>query len=334
VNNIVSIIIPAYNEEGFIARCLDSLLANDYPLEQLEILVLDGMSQDSTPVIVEEYSRKYNQVKLIENEYRVQVKGLNKGLRLVQGKYILRCDAHCEYPKNYILELVGFLERNEADNVGGAIETLPSDNSISARAIACAMNHPFGVGLSFRTRKASDKPVVVDTIPFGAWRKETLDKLGAFDEDFVRAQDLELNIRLKKSGGRIVLLPWLITKYYARNTLRKLTRLSYQMGYAKSQIAKKHRCIGSYRQLFPPTLVLGLPVTFFSGLVAFLYGLYLLMAVVFAGIVSVRSNNILGFPVIVLSFLIMHFSYGVGYLKGFFDNFVIGRGHTDWTVTR
>lgn len=334
MGQLVSIIIPTYNEQGFIGRCLDSLLANDYPAEDVEILVLDGRSEDSTPQIIAEYTQRHPRIKAIENEHRVQVKGLNKGLQMAQGRYILRCDAHCEYPVNYIAELVGFLERGEAENVGGAIETLPSGDSTSARAIASAMNHPFGVGLSFRTRKTSDMPISVDTVPFGAWRRETLQMLGTFDEEFVRAQDLELNLRLKKAGGRIILLPYLVTKYYARNTLTRLRNLAYQMGYAKSQIAKKHQCIGSYRQLFPPTLILGLPVAVFVKPVAVLYGIYLLLAVLFGLLVALRDRNPLGFPVIVLAFLTMHFFYGVGYIKGFIDNFLLGRGRTEWDATR
>lgn len=211
---------------------------------------------------------------------------------------------------------------------------MPSDGSISARAIARAMNHPFGVGLSFRTRKKTLEPIEADTVPFGAWKRDTFDKLGYFDENFVRAQDLEFNIRLRKTGGRIVLLPYLITKYFARNTLKKLMKLSYQMGYAKTQILRKYWSIGSYRQLFPPTFVLGMPLALLLKPIAFFYCVYLVLAILFGLVGAVHVRSPLALPIMVMSFLTMHVSYGIGFIKGFFDNFIIGEGHTNWEATR
>jgi hypothetical protein len=230
--------------------------------------------------------------------------------------------------------LVSFLKKGKADNVGGSIETLPSDGSISARAIARAMNHPFGVGLSFRTRKKTLEPIEADTVPFGAWIRNIFDKLGYFDENFVRAQDLEFNIRLRKSGGKIVLLPYLVTKYFTRNTLKKLMKLSYQMGYAKTQIARKYQTISSCRQLFPPIFVLGIPLAVVLKPIAFFYCLYLVLAILFGLVGAIHERNPLGLPIIVMSFLIMHVSYGIGFIKGFFDNFIIDGGRTNWDVTR
>lgn len=330
----VSVIIPTYNEQPFIAKCLDSLLANDYPKDQLEILLLDGRSEDGTFEIIQRYERDHECVRALVNPDRIQVKALNMGLQQARGEFILRCDAHCQYPLNYISALVRYLEEGKADNVGGAIETLPSGDSPSAKAVALALNHPFGVGLSFRTRKMGTNPVVVDTVPFGAWKRETFDRIGFFDENFVRAQDLELNMRLKKAGGKIVLLPALVTKYFARSTLRKLSRLAFQMGYAKAQILKKHRILGSYRQLFPVAFVLGIPLMIVIRPLALLYVLYIVAAACIAGAAAIKHRSPVVGQVMFAAFITMHTLYGVGYIKGLFDNFFLKRGRTEWEATR
>ncbi len=330
---VISLIIPTYNEEAFIGPCLDSLLRCDTPYP-LEILVLDGRSNDRTPAVLAEYQARYPQLRVLENEDRVQVKGLNQGIRESRGRIVLRCDAHCEYPRDYIRRLVEVLERGEADNVGGTIETLPSGDSLQARAIAWAMNHPFGVGLSFRTRKLGSDSVEVDTVPFGAWYRTTLQKLEGFDESFVRAQDLELNLRIRQSGGRVLLLPTLVTRYFARSSLQKLLRLAWQMGYAKMQVAYKHGRVGSLRQLFPPLLALGLLPALFWWPLASAYQLYLAMAMLIALWGGIRLHSLLAVPIVFAAFLSMHFSYGAGYLLGFVEYFLLRKGRSQWQATR
>ena len=329
----LSIIIPTYNEEAFIGPCLDSLIAGDSPYSY-EILVLDGRSEDRTPEILAEYQSRFPQLRVLQNEDRVQVKGLNLGIRESQGRIILRCDAHCRYPQNYISTLVRELERGVAANVGGTIETLPSDDSLQATAIAWAMNHPFGVGLSFRTRKLGEAPIEVDTVPFGAWFRDTLEDCGCFDEHFVRAQDLELNLRIQKAGGRILLLPALVTTYFARSNLKKLLRLAWQMGYAKMQVAHKHGKVGSVRQLFPPLLVLGVIPALFWWPLSLCYAVYLLLALLFAIVGGFSLGRVSALPVTFAAFVGMHFSYGAGYLLGFVEYFLLGKGRREWQATR
>ncbi|MBI4559880.1 MAG: glycosyltransferase family 2 protein [Candidatus Hydrogenedentes bacterium] len=330
----VSIIIPAYNEQAFIRRCLDSLIGNDFRKDALEILVFDGKSTDGTFGIVEEYTQKYPFIKLFTNPDRVSVKALNQGIRQAQGEILMRCDTHCEYPPIYVRELVGPLERGEADNVGGTIETLPSNDTPSGVAIAAALNHPFGVGLSFRTRKFGRTPVEVDTVPFGSWKKTTFEKVGLYDEQFVRAQDFDHNIRLRKAGGKILLLPHVVTKYFARNTLKKLARMAYQYGYAKTQIIKKHRLLGNKRQIFPALFVLGLPLTLLVPGLAWGYALYLCVALLVGLWIGVKNRSIPVAVIVPAAFFVMHTWYGVGYLKGLVDNFLLGRATVTWEATR
>ena len=218
---LVSIIIPCYNEEKYISQCLNSLLSNNYPKESLEILVIDGISNDDTREIVKSYLKKYLFIKMIDNPYTVQVKGLNLGLKLAKGKIIIRCDSHAVYPNNYISEIVKWHNKNIADNIGGIWDTVPGGNTIIAKAIAFAMSHPIGVGFSYRTSR-NEKERYVDTVPFGSWKKDIFNEVGFFDDNFIRAQDLEHNIRMKKMGKKILMLPWLKIKYFARDNYKIL----------------------------------------------------------------------------------------------------------------
>ncbi len=182
------------------------------------------------------------------------------GIAAARGTVIVRMDAHVEYPRNYLSSLVGLLEQSGADNVGGVVQTLPANDSPIARAIACGMSHPLGVGNShFRIGAAEDR--WVDTVPFGCYRREVFDRIGLFDEELVRNQDDELNLRLIKHGGRILLSPRIVSKYFARDSLPKLWRMYYQYGYFKPLVVRKLGGVMTARQLLPPLFVLCLFAT-------------------------------------------------------------------------
>ena len=214
---------------------------------------------------------------------------------------------------------------NLADNIGGVWEVLPGNNTLEAKAISIAMNSKFGVGISYRTLKNLDKPIYVDTVPFGSWKKEAFEKYGLFDENFIRAQDFEHNIRIKLKGGKILLIPWLKIKYFARENLKKLSKMSYQYGYAKILILKKFKFFGNKRQLIPPLFVLTLPISL---------PLYLFLYSFISVWLSCKNKNFKLFPYILLAFFSMHFFYGVGYLKGIWDVFIKKKVKKDFGITR
>jgi len=321
----VSVIIPVYNERKFIKNCLNSIINNDYPKENLEILIFDGRSTDGTLEILKEYEMKYKFIKIFNNPKKFQVFALNEGIRKAKGEIIIRCDAHSEYPKDYIKTLVEYHSKNLADNIGGVWEVVPGGNSIIAKAIAIALNSKFGVGLSYRTLKNLKKPVYVDTVPFGSWKKQAFEKYGLFDERFIRAQDFEHNIRIRKMGGKVLLIPWLQIKYYARDSLYKLAKMSFQYGYAKILVLKKHKILGNKRQLIPLLFVLSLPISIF---------MYLPLYTFISFILSVLNRDVRLTPFIFASFFVMHLFYGAGYLKGIYDVFIKKRIVEEWEITR
>lgn len=239
-NNLkVSIIIPCRNEEKFIGKCLDSIIAQDYPIDNLEVLVVDGMSEDNTRKIVKNYIQKYSFVKLLENPQKIVPTALNIGIKNAKGDIFIIMGAHSIYEKDYIFKCVKYLHAYDVDNVGGIGITLPGDNTIIAKSIALALSHPFGVGNAY-FRIGSKEPRYVDTVPFGCYKREVFDRIGLFDEDLVRNQDDEFNLRLIKNGGKILLGPDIISYYYARDSIHKLWKMYFQYGYFKPSVAKKN----------------------------------------------------------------------------------------------
>lgn len=346
----VSVLIPTYQEAKYIGRCLESLIANDFDFATSgsEILVIDGYSTDGTREIIAQYVAKYSFIRLLDNPKTVQVVALNIGLAAATGDIIIRCDAHSEYPSNYISELVKWHKKGIAANIGGCWLTLPGDDSIRAHAIASVMRHPLGVGFTYRTAPRG-RERFVDTVPFGSWRRETIEALGPFDEEFIRAQDLEYNMRLRAWGLRILMLPWLRIRYYARETFEKAAQMFYQYGYWKNKVNKKYGMLSSTRQLLPPLFLFGLVallivVPFKWPTALYALGTYLLMYLIPIFIASFfitkhqpPERRIFSFFLLVIvAFMMAHFSYGGGYLKGFFDIFIFRKnnlpGHLNSTT--
>lgn len=331
-SNLISIIIPCRNEEGFIGKCLDSIIANDYPEDILEVLVVDGISEDGTRDFVERYAHQHHFIRLLDNPKKITPVALNIGIKHAKGNVIIRMDAHNIYPSDYISKCIDHLDKLDADNVGGVWITLPGSNTFIANSIAFVMSHPFGVGgAKFRT--GIEKPTLVDTVPFGCYRREVFDNIGLFDEIFLRNQDDELNYRLTKSGGKIYLVPEIISYYHARPTLSKLWGQYFQYGYWKVRVIQKHKLPASWRHLVPIALVLSLitGTTFALFSIVGLYflilvaGSYLLLTAFFSAQISTKKGWKYLF-VLPLAFGAIHFSYGLGFLKGIFD-FILLKKH-------
>jgi glycosyltransferase involved in cell wall biosynthesis len=325
---LVSIIVPCRNEERYIARCLDSILATDYPHTRMEVLVVDGRSEDGTRDILTRYAALHETIRVLDNPRRITPTAMNIGIRAAQGELILRMDAHALYPPAYIAQVVAELLTTGADVVGGAIVTLPANATPTARAIALALSHPLGVGNSY-FRIGAAAPRWVDHVPFGCYRREVFERIGLFDEELVRSQDGEFSFRLRKHGGRILLLPSARALYYARDSLPQLKRMFYQYGYFKALTAKKLGRIMTGRQLAPALFILSLATAglvsplvpagrvFFAGMA----GIY--AAIVLAGATwAARKEGMRCAAVLAAAFPIMHFSYGVGYLRGVFAHWL------------
>lgn len=329
---LVSIIIPCRNERNYIAKLLDSILANDYPRDQLEIFVVDGMSDDGTQDIVRSYAALYPFISLLENPGKTAPAALNVGIARAAGDIVMRMDAHAEYPVNYISGLASALMESGADNVGGVCRTRPGDNTAIAKAISLALAHPFGVGDSYFRIDMLSKPRWVDTVPFGCFRRTIFERVGVFDEELVRNQDDEFNLRIIKNGGKILLLPQIHSIYYARSSLEKLWLMYYQYGYFKPLVIKKIGGLFTLRQLVPATFVMSL-VGFSILSFWFEWARYALAAVAvaylglnlaFSAVAAWRTEPVLVFP-LSLAFMLIHIGYGIGFLKGVWDFLLTGQ---------
>lgn len=318
----VSVILPCRNEEQFIGPCLDSFLATEYPQEQLEMLVVDGCSNDRTRDIVTRYASRHPGIRLLDNEKRIVPTALNIGIRAATGDVIVRMDAHVVYPPDYISKCVRALQASGADNVGGTVVTLPANATPMARAIAIALAHPFGVGNSY-FRIGTREPRFVDTVPFGCFRRELFGRIGMFDEELVRNQDEELNYRLIREGGRILLHPDVVSYYYARESPRLAARMLYQYGYFKPLVARKIGRVVTVRQLVPPAFVAALAITgglslvwaparVAFGAIALVYA----AAAIASAVGAARERGARTATRLAAVFPLLHIAYGAGFLRG------------------
>lgn len=319
----VSVICPVLNEEKFIEACIVSMTVQDYPHEQLEVLMIDGGSTDHTRDIIKRYTEQHPFIQLLDNPERIVPHALNKGLAVAKGEVIMRIDGHCTYPDNYISELVRQLYALNADNVGGVWRTLPAKNTPVCQAIALASSHPFGVGGS-RHKIGAARIMETDTVPFGCYRREVFEKTGTFDTDLVRNQDDEFNGRLRNMGGRIYLIPQVIINYTARDTLCKMRRMYYQYGFYKPLVNRKLGAPATIRQFFPLLffmgLILGGIASLFSPLVLKPYIavllLYLLIGTTVGSVHAIRMHQPALLLLMPYVFLNIHLNYGCGYLAG------------------
>lgn len=320
-NNLpfVSIIIPCRNEEKFIAKCIESIISQDFPKDHLEVLVLNGMSEDKTEEIAKGYSKKYSFVKVLPNPKKITPVAMNIGIRESKGDVIMKMDAHAVYENNYISDCVKYLEEYEADNVGGVLKTAPSKNTLLARAVALSISSLFGAGNSY-FRIGHREPREVDTVAFGCYKKEVFDKIGLYDENLARSQDIELNLRLKKAGGKIVLLPKVVAYYYPQSTLSGFLKHNFVDGIWITYPLKFGVKVFVLRHLIPLTFVLGLigifPLSLFLKpfffLLSFLVILYLVLLFSFSWQIAIKEKEAKLFLLLPLIFFLRHLSYGLG----------------------
>ena len=320
----VSVIIPCRNEERFILKCLDSIISNDYPKERLEVLVIDGMSEDKTREILKEYIKKYPPIKLLDNPEKYTPFALNIGIKKARGEVIVRMDAHATYERNYISKSIEYLEKYKADNVGGVIRTLSAKNTITAKAITVSLSHPFGAGDAYYRRGYSNGPKWVDTVFGGCYRREIFGKIGLFNEKLLRSQDMEFNLRLKRAGGKILLVPDIVAYYYPKSNLKEFFIHNFKDGFWQTYEFKFTKKAYRLRHYLPLLFVLiligsGILTIFFSLFTLFflsVIGLYLFFAFYFSLKIVVRKREWKYLFLVPLAFICRHFGHGLGSLIG------------------
>lgn len=333
----VAIVIPCRNEERYIARCLDSILRQDYDPSLVSVYVCDGKSTDGTIAIIHEYTSVYPGIFLLSNEKQSTPFALNLGIRQSLADIVIILGAHSELYPDYVSKCVAAFGNGENIGCTGGIIENVYENAV-AEAIGKAMSSGFGVGNAHFRTGARDG--FVDTVAFGAYRREVFERAGYFDEELIRNQDDEFNFRVLKSGFRIWLARSIRSKYYVRGSFGKLFRQYYQYGYWKVYVNKKHRTVTTLRQLVPLFFVLYL---FAGPAAALIYPLllwpYLAGIVAYVALSAYSAARLAaGFRQalqIMRAFFILHFSYGWGYLKGIADFFIFQKQiRTEETLTR
>ncbi|CAN5806242.1 hypothetical protein BH20ACI3_BH20ACI3_27110 [soil metagenome] len=320
----VSVVIPCYNEERFIGKVLSNL-STQYEHERYEIVVVDGMSSDKTRELVAEFAASGSgvRVRLVDNPARNIPVALNTGIREARGDIIVRMDAHSIPSNNYVRRCVELLNNLNIAVVGMPWIIKPGDDTSTARAIALAVSHPFGIG-DAKYRLTGQSSQYVDTVPFGAFKKSLWQELDGFNEDLLANEDYDFYYRVRRRDGRIMLDTAEYCTYFARATLRELAIQYFRYGSWKAQMVKLHPRSIRWRQLVAPAFVSSLVLLPMLGLwwtpallaLLVLVGLYIALALYFAFKLSQRGRMLGLILPISLVFLIIHAAWGSSFLLG------------------
>ena len=320
----VSAVIPCRDEEFFLPQCLESLLLQDFPKENLEILFVDGMSKDRTKELIKEYSQKYPFVRLLENPNKTTPFGMNMGIKNSRGDIIIIMGAHSVYAPDYISKCVRYLLESRADNVGGQNIIVSKNGDIFNKAVAKALASPFGAGDAHYII-GSKKSREVDTVFGGCYRKEVFTKLGLFNERLTRSEDMELNLRLKRAGGKIMFFPDIKSYYYPRKShLKGFFWHNFQNGIWVVYPLKIVKTPLRLRHYIPFIFVFSLIVSGFLGIFSkfslsifwLLIVFYLLANLYFSFKISFKEKSPQFLFLLPLIFGIRHIGYGLGSLWG------------------
>lgn len=324
---LISIIVPCYNEEATIGLLLEAIRKQTFPVQEMELIISDGLSTDNTRQVIANYKHAHPELSIlvVDNTKREIPSGLNKALKSAQGIYIIRLDAHSIPEIDYIQRCVQALEAGKGDNVGGRWMIKPGSVGWISRSIARAASHPLGVGdARYRLGGVAQ---AVDTVPFGAFSRDLIEKIGPYDESLLTNEDYEFNVRVRNSGGTVWFDPQIQSTYIARPTLSALAKQYWRYGYWKAQMLRKYPGSIRWRQAIPPIFIISL-ITF--GLLSLItpYARWLMvilitvyfLVLVGAGIalaIKYRDPGLtLGTP---LAFAIMHFCWGSAFLLGALD---------------
>jgi succinoglycan biosynthesis protein ExoA len=321
MNYEVAIIIPTLNEERFISRCLNSIIKQTYEFEKMDVMIIDGGSNDKTKDIVAEYQKSHQNIRFIENKKKIQSVAFNIGFKKSTAPYIIRLDAHAEYDSKYISLCIENLKQDEKrGNVGGRCNILPFNQSLWAQTNAILNHSRFGIGgAAFRV---SNEAHDTDSVPFGAFPRKIIEKIGGMREDLPRGEDNEYNSRIRKAGYKIFFDPNIISSYFARPTLGASCKQMYANGNSIGYLYYIDREAIGIRHLVPLLFVVsGLFCIIISVLwspfcYVFCGGLALyLIADAMASIMGAKENVKCTLPLFILFFCV-HVSYGIGTIAG------------------
>lgn len=331
---LVSVIVPCYNEEHTVGLLLDALRKQSFPLTQLEVILADGLSTDGTRTVIHTFLQDHPElmIQIVDNPKRIIPAAINVALEHAKGDVIIRLDAHSVPHENYIERCIQVLEQTDSANVGGLWQIRPGDPNWIGRGIARAASHPLGAGDA--RYRFGGKSGEVDTVPFGAFRRAWMERVGKFDETLLSNEDYEYNHRIRLMGGKIWYDPTIRSIYFARGDLISLARQYLRYGYWKAMMLRRYPGSLRWRQALPVLFVMGIIllglISMWSSLGRLLLTLYLgsyLTITMLIGLIqSILFKDpglMLGFP---LALWVMHLSWGGAFLWAFITRGIWRKG--------
>ena len=320
-NSKVSVIIPCRNEEKYIVSCLDSLLAFEFPKQSMEVVIVDGMSTDSTREIVRVYCEKYPYINLLDNPGQIVPSAMNIGIKAAVGEFIVRLDAHAEYPRTYIKDCLQLLLKTGAENAGGRFVTVPNGSGPWAVPVSVVTAHRFGVGTGmFRVGRKAD---FVQTVPYGTFHKEIFSKVGLFDERLTRNQDNEFNDRLCGAGYKIAFDPTIEIYYKNQATLKGLIRQGFYTSMWNVYTLILCPYTFKWRRFVPAAfaiyILLAPLILFFTSFDRAYFSVFLIYLVLNLAVSLTRGYAFSVRVRIAVTFISYHLAYGFGAILGVFN---------------
>lgn len=313
--------MPCFNEQRTIRSLLDSIYHQTYPRQNIEVIIADGLSTDQTrqEIIGFKLANEDLVVEVVDNPKRSIPSGLNQAIDTARGDYIVRLDAHSIPAEDYVARSISALESELGDNVGGLWEIQPGSDTWQARSIARAAAHPLGVGDA--RYRVGGRAQEVDTVPFGAFQRSLIERIGNFDETLLTNEDYEFNTRIRMAGGKIWFDPGIKSRYIARRSFGDLARQYWRYGFWKVKMLRRFPESFRWRQLaglfvlsFPVLAVLGLWFIWAGWLLLFEAVIYLLALVLVGTQLAIKHRDpalLWGVP---LAIATMHFSWGTAFI--------------------
>ncbi len=321
---IVSVIVPCRNEVDHIECFVQSLMTQCLPSRMaLEVLIADGRSDDGTREELDRLSRQNPSIQIVDNPKRTAAAGLNAAIRRARGEIFIRMDVHTTYAADYIFQCLHALQTSAADNVGGP--WVARGSGYVSKAIALAFSSLLVSGGGKAHCPAYEGPV--DTVYLGCWPRKAFETFGLFDEEFIRTQDSELNLRINRAGGTVWQTPAIRSWYIPRSSLRQLAGQYTQYGYWKAKVLQKHKRLASSRQWAPGgILAVLLLLILLSPFLAWARFAAAALVTIYTAALAVGSVPMCGahgrwrlLPIMPVVIGVYHFSFGYGFLRGFFD---------------
>jgi len=313
--------VPCYNEQRTIRSLLVSIDRQTHPRQNIEVIIADGLSTDQTRQEIQKFKLENPNlsVRVVDNPKRSIPAGLNRAIDAASGDYIVRLDAHSVPAADYVARSIAALEAGLGDNVGGLWEIQPGSDTWQSRSIAEAAAHPLGVGDA--RYRVGGKAQEVDTVPFGAFQRSLIARIGNFDETLLTNEDYDFNTRIRRAGGKIWFDPGIKSQYIARRDFSALARQYWRYGYWKVKMLRRFPESFRWRQLagmfvvsFPVLALLGIWFSWATWLLLVEIMVYLLALISVGMQLAFKHRDLTLLWGVPMAIATMHFSWGTAFI--------------------